>query len=165
MASDWTNGATEKVATSFAAFFCCRMLSLTNKMNTPLTTEKPKRYRCKSTLLVVLAGCMILAATIRGWHAFNAIQAGQPEPLLNLPLAVLVPAMVFTYLITRRGFASQEGALMQLGCLIQLFLIVALPPAALHLALGFPVVFLAVELFETRLPAHLRDPLRARLLA
>ena len=54
---------------------------------------------------------------------------------------------------------------MQLGAMIQLALIIAIPPAALYLALGFPVVFLVVELFETRLPAGLRDPIKRRVLA
>lgn len=55
--------------------------------------------------------------------------------------------------------------MMQLGTLIQLVLIVSLPTLALYLALGLPVVFLAVELFETRFPASLRDPIRSWILA
>lgn len=45
---------------------------------------------------------------------------------------------------------------MQLGTMIQLLLIIALPQFALYLALGFPVVFSLVEFFETRFPAKLR---------
>jgi len=60
---------------------------------------------------------------------------------------------------------SREGALMRLGTIIQLALIILLPPVALYLALGLPVVFLVVELFETRLPQPLRDPIVRAVLA
>lgn len=59
---------------------------------------------------------------------------------------------------------SEEGALMQIGVMIQLILILSLPPLALFLALGFPVVFLAVELFETQAPAELRKSIKRQLL-
>jgi len=52
---------------------------------------------------------------------------------------------------------------MRVGAMIQLWLVIVLPVVALYLTLGFPVVFLVVELFETRLPPRLREPL-ARLV-
>lgn len=48
---------------------------------------------------------------------------------------------------------------MRAGTMIQLCLIVLLPSAALYLALGLPVVFLVVELFETRVPHVIREPI------
>ena len=57
------------------------------------------------------------------------------------------------------GAESREGILMRAGTMIQLCLIVLLPSAALYLALGLPVVFLVVELFETRVPHVIREPI------
>ncbi len=54
---------------------------------------------------------------------------------------------------------------MRLGTLVHLILIVALPSVALHLALGFPFVFLTVELFETRLPSSIKAPFSRWVLA
>jgi hypothetical protein len=58
-----------------------------------------------------------------------------------------------------------EGVLVRIGTACQLILILAVPPFPLHLLLGLPVVFLLVDLFETRLPRRLREPVAARLAA
>lgn len=50
---------------------------------------------------------------------------------------------------------------MRLGTAWQFILIVAVPPYALHLLLGLPLIFLLVELFETRLPRRVREPVTA----
>ena len=107
--------------------------------------------------LVVLAGCLF------AWRAFLAVRDmidGDASRFLAFPLTVILPSLAFGFLATRPSMASSEGALMQLGAMIQLLLIVALPGFALHLALGFPVVFLVVEMFETRFPAQVRVPLK-----
>ena len=54
---------------------------------------------------------------------------------------------------------------MQVGTMIQLLLIIALPGFALYLALGFPVVFLVIELFETRSPVTFRTWIKSRIIA
>ncbi len=54
---------------------------------------------------------------------------------------------------------------MQVGTMIQLLLIIALPGFALYLALGFPVAFLVIELFETRSPAPFRVWIKTRVIA
>ncbi len=53
---------------------------------------------------------------------------------------------------------------MQLGAMVQILLIIAFPRFALYLALGFPVVFLFVELFETRMPTLLKAAIKSRLI-
>ena len=54
---------------------------------------------------------------------------------------------------------------MQIGTMIQLLLIIALPGFALYLALGIPVVFLVIELFETRAPTIFRSWIKGRVIA
>ncbi len=89
-----------------------------------------------------------------------ALREGNEAPLLAFPLAVLFPSAIALGLLCMGPTTTSGGILMRLGTIIQLLLIVAVPRFALHLALGLPVVFLCVEMFETRLPARLREPLR-----
>lgn len=112
--------------------------------------------------MVVVAGILFVW---RGCLAITYLKNGDQTAFLAFPLSVVLPAMIFAFLATRRGMASQEGALMQLGAMMQILLIIALPGFALYLALGFPVVFLMVELFETRLPNSLKTAVKSRLLA
>lgn len=102
-----------------------------------------------------------------GLRAVDAIQSlgADKTAFLSYPLTVLLPGLAYFFVATRRGLTSEEGALMQLGTMIQLCLIIALPGFALYLALGFPVVFLVVELFETRAPKPLRDWIKERVVA
>ena len=109
--------------------------------------------------------CFALSAIVwRTVIALHELINGDVNAFLALPLTVVLPAAAFTYVGLLRDMASQEGALMQLGVLIQLILIIALPSFALLLALGFPVVFLVVELFETKAPQRLRNAVKSRVL-
>jgi hypothetical protein len=85
------------------------------------------------------------------------LRAGSEARLLAFPLAVVVPFALIVGLAQLPPTDSREGALMRLGTMIQLVAIIALPNLALYLALGLPVVFLVVELYETRVPPLLRD--------
>ena len=118
--------------------------------------------------LSVVFGMVVIAAILFIWRAYFAITDltnGDQTAFLAFPLSVVLPVMIFAFLATRRSMASQEGALMQLGAMMQILLIIALPSFALYLALGFPVVFLMVELFETRLPNSLKTAVKSRLIA
>jgi hypothetical protein len=53
---------------------------------------------------------------------------------------------------------------MRLGTIFQLVLVIAVPRFSLQLLLGLPVVFLLVELFETRLAPGLRDAIATLLV-
>ncbi|HAR54083.1 hypothetical protein KO491_08845 [Roseovarius nubinhibens] len=102
-----------------------------------------------------------------GQRAFDAVVSlsGDKTEFLALPLTVLIPALAFLFLATRKDMSSAEGVLMQIGTMIQLLLIIALPGFALYLALGFPVVFLVIELFETRAPTIFRSWIKVRVIA
>lgn len=118
--------------------------------------------------LSVVFGMVVVAAILfvwRGCFAITYLTNGDQTAFLAFPLSVVLPSMIFAFLATRRSMASQEGALMQLGAMMQILLIIALPSFALYLALGFPVVFLMVELFETRLPNSLKTAVKSRLMA
>lgn len=107
---------------------------------------------------------MVLAILFRTLYAVISLASVDKTAFLAFPLTVLIPALAFFFLAGRKNMASKEGVLMQLGSMIQLLLIVALPDFALYLALGFPVVFLSVELFETRVPEALRNRIEQRVL-
>ena len=79
--------------------------------------------------------------------------------LLSFPLAVIFPTILIGALLLMRSAKTREGILMRLGTIIHLLLILALPDLALYLALGFPIVFLVVEIYETRFPKILTHPI------
>lgn len=117
----------------------------------------------------VVAALVLVALILISWRSVAALKDlvdGDETAFLAFPLEVILPSSALGFLALRREFMiSAEGALMKLGAMMQIVLILALPGFALHLALGFPVVFLVVELFETRLPARLRDPVKRIVLA
>ena len=96
--------------------------------------------------------------------AVDALLSDDPGPFLAFPLTVMLPILAFGFLAVQRRMKSAEGALMQLGALLHLLLIMAFPGFALYLALGFPVVFLVVELSETRCPPLLQTPVKQLVL-
>ena len=101
-----------------------------------------------------------------GYRAIEAISSlwSDNTAFLAFPLTVMIPGLAFLFLATLHDMSSQEGVLMQLGTMVQLLLIMALPGIALYLALGFPVVFLVVELFETRFPAKYRAWIKKQVI-
>lgn len=122
-------------------------------------------FRLKPAVIALLCLAAGLACGLRAVQALRALNAGEVGPLLAYPLAVILPFLALVFLAGLGAMKSQEGALMQLGCMVQLVLILSLPGLALYLALGFPVVFLAVELFETRCPAPWRAAVKLRVIA
>lgn len=122
-------------------------------------------YRLKSSVILGLVFVAFALCFWRGYLAITDLVDGDQTQFLAFPLSVVLPAMVFAFLSTRRTAASQEGVLMQLGAMVQILLIIALPSFALYLALGVPIVFLVVELFETKMPNSLKTPFKGKLLA
>lgn len=122
-------------------------------------------YRIKRAATLSVGVSLAAAVLARAALAVVALRSGNEAPLLAMPLAVIFPALVVVALAALPSTVSREGALMRLGTMIQGVAIVALPGLALHLVLGLPVVFLAVELFETRCPRPLRDAIARRLIA
>jgi hypothetical protein len=101
--------------------------------------------------------CATWFLLVRGAEMIAMLRVGREAQLLAFPLAVILPFALILGLAQLPPTESREGALMRLGTMIQLVAIIALPSLALYLALGLPVVFLVVELYETRVPARLRD--------
>ena len=95
----------------------------------------------------------------------QALRSGDPSPLLAFPFTAVLPAVLLVILAFMPPTRTREGLLMRIGVMIQLLLIISLPPLALILTLGFPVVFLIVEIFETRIPPRIRDPLARLVIA
>ncbi len=119
------------------------------------------RPRLRWLIFAIGAGVLFL----RFGHALHDLKFGDETALLTLPLGAVLPALLIVALLAMPSARTLEGTLMRLGTVIHLLLILALPPLALHLALGLPVVFLLVELFQTRVPARLRDPLTRLVIA
>jgi hypothetical protein len=94
-----------------------------------------------------------------------AVGRGDLEPALGFGFTVIFPTLLLAVLLRLGPTRSREGALMRIGAAAQLVLVVGLPAFALQLLLGLPVVFLMVELFETRAPRRLREPIAAMLVA
>lgn len=115
--------------------------------------------------MAALFSLAFLATTLRAIAAVVDLLRGDVTAFLAFPLTVILPAVAFVYIGLLKDLVSEEGVLMQIGVMIQLILILALPSFALYLALGFPVVFLVVELFETKAPPRLRQSIKKRLLA
>ena len=89
-------------------------------------------------------------------EAVAAIRHGDSGPLERLGLQVVLPTVLALLVMAMPPGRSAEGVLMRVGTCVQLLVIVLLPRFALPVALGFPVVFLIVELFETRSPRDMQ---------
>lgn len=122
-------------------------------------------FRLRRSIKLALALAIGSGVAARLAIMVSALAGGDPDHLLAFPLSVIFPAILAGLLLAMPATRSREGALMRLGTIIQLALIILLPPLALYLALGLPIVFLVVELFETRLPQPLRDPIVQAVLA
>lgn len=116
---------------------------------------------CRLRRSIKLALALMIGSGVAARFAIvvSAFAEGNPDHLLAFPLTVIFPAILAGLLLAMPSTRSREGALMRLGTIIQLALIMLLPPVALYLALGLPVVFLVVEMFETRLPRAVREPI------
>lgn len=122
-------------------------------------------FRLRRSIKLALALVVSSGVLTRLVTMVSALAEGNSDHLLAFPLTVIFPAILAGLLLALPATRSREGALMRLGTIIQFALIILLPPLALYLALGLPVVFLVVELFETRLPQRLRDPIVRAVLA
>ncbi len=121
-------------------------------------------HRIKLSIVLGMVSIAAFLFLFRGYLAVTDLSVGDQTSFLAFPLSVILPCLVFSFLATRRNIASHEGTLMQLGAMVQILLIIAFPRFALYLALGFPVVFLFVELFETRMPTLLKAAIKSRLI-
>jgi hypothetical protein len=110
-------------------------------------------------------GLLIATFLAAGGRLITAVftaQAGDLDAFSAYGFTVVFPLILILLLLSLGPSRNREGILMRLGTVAQLALIIAIPGFALQLLLGLPVVFLLVELFETRLPRGVREPI-ARL--
>ena len=116
---------------------------------------------------LLLTGIVICASALAlGRLGLSVVRLvdGKPDDFLGFPLMVILPGTALFYLIRMPGTRTSEGAIMRLAALALILMILGMPAFALHLALGFPIAFLVVELFETRAPASMRDAIKRRLV-
>ena len=122
-------------------------------------------YNIRKTTKVCITAFTAIALILRGLDVASPLSNGNESPLLAFPLTVIFPVILISILLLMRPTKTREGLLMRFGTLVQLLLILYLPSFALYLALGFPFVFLSVELFENHFPASLRKPLSKLVLS
>lgn len=118
------------------------------------------RFHLRRPLPAVLGICLGGLVAGRLFKSICALTAGKPDDFLAFPMTVILPGAALTYLIRMPGTQTSEGILMRFAGMVLILMIIALPPASLYLALGFPVAFLVVEVFETRTPAAVRSTLK-----
>ena len=122
------------------------------------------RFDMTSRVRYVLAVSAIAASTARLVATFGAAATGDLGPFTAFGFTVIFPLVLFALIFRLGPTRSREGTLMRIGTACQLIFIVAAPSIALHLLLGLPVVFLLVELFETRSPILLRKSITRMLV-
>jgi len=122
-------------------------------------------YEIRKTTKYCLTAVAVLALTWRAFEAAADLSRGNETPLLAFPFTVIFPVILISLLLLTRPTKTREGLLMRFGTVVQLLLIICLPDFALYLALGFPFVFLSVELFENHVPKSLSKPLSKLVLS
>ena len=122
-------------------------------------------FQIRPLMIFALYLALASAFFFRGFDVFQALSLDNETPLLIFPLAVIFPALLVIALLLMKGAGSRESLLMRFGTILQLILIIIFKDWALYLALGFPFVFLVVEIFETRLPKSISTPLSRLVIA
>ncbi|MGI4944021.1 MAG: hypothetical protein ACRYHQ_26270 [Janthinobacterium lividum] len=132
-----------------------------------LTDTKPRLTQSNFKLTLFARRAIIttalLAAFVRLILALAAANlTGNLGQLTTYGFTVVFPLVLIGLLLSLGPGRTREGVLMRIGTACQMILVILVPPLALHLVLGLPIVFLLVELFETRMPAKLREFVAAR---
>lgn len=117
------------------------------------------KYSLHPKLLTTLLSLTLLVAALRLTLATNHWMDGVNSGVESYSFTVIFPSALIFALASMKQTKTKEGVLMRLGSMLQLLLIISIPPLSLYLALGFPVVFLAVELFKTKLPNRISNPI------
>lgn len=117
------------------------------------------KYSLRSTTLYTFLIITTLIASIRFISALNSWHKGNNSEIEAYSFTVIFPAVLIFTLSFMGKTITKEGLLMRFGTMTQLLLIISIPKFSLYLALGFPVVFLVVELFVTRVPKTITTPI------
>lgn len=112
-------------------------------------------FSIRRSIQLIFIAITACAASVLLISALSQWQSGSKTAIESYSLCVALPAILIAILSCMKGTKTKEGLFMRVGLMTHLLLIILLPDFALHLALGFPVVFLIVELLTTKLPAKL----------
>ncbi len=122
-------------------------------------------YSLRAPTKFIVLGVGLVAACFRLMSAITQWQAGENTEIQSDAFCVVFPVSLLAVLTFMGKTRTKEGMLMRFGSMLQVLLILWLPDFALYLALGFPVVFFAVEIFCTRIPRKLAHPIERVILA
>lgn len=122
-------------------------------------------YKIRPQIKLVVIGLLSIVMAARFVSAIKSFNSGQFAEIQSYAFCVILPAVLLILLLWLDEARTKEGLLMRVGSIIQLFLIISLPPVSLYLALGFPVVFLVVEIFSTRVPKIITAPIEKVIIA
>jgi hypothetical protein len=119
------------------------------------------RWQMRVLVLAIAAIAVVtrLMIALKAWHT------GYNTEIQSYLFCVAFPASLIVVLTWMKPTRTREGLLMRFGTMLQLLLIISIPPFALHLVLGLPFVFLVVELFTRRVPKILRQPIERGIIA
>ena len=131
--------------------------------NTRLLGES--MFQIRPMMICVLILVLVMGVFLRGLDVVQALASENETPLLTFPLTVIFPVLLVVALLLMKPAGSRESLLMRFGTILQLILIIIFKDWALYLALGFPFVFLTIEIFETHLPDSLSTPLSRLVIA
>ena len=122
------------------------------------------KYSLRPQTLKILLLFTLIAALIRLFYSLYSWLEGSNTQIESYSFAVVFPSLLIFSLSKIGASSSKEGLLMRFGTMLQLLLIIAVPPLALYLALGLPMVFLVVELFSTKVPCTIRSPIESAII-
>lgn len=122
------------------------------------------KYKLRLKMRIIVFSIAFLAASIRLFIALQDWRIGQYTEIQSYVFCVIFPATLLVLLDIMGETKTREGALMRFGSMLQLLLILCIPPFSLHLALGFPVIFFAVEVFSTKLPKVITQPIERAII-
>lgn len=122
------------------------------------------KYNFKKETVLILLAVTSAAALLRLVIALQDWIEGVSTQLEAYSFTVVFPLLLLVVLALMAGTHTKEGLLMRFGTMLQLLLIILLPSYSLYLALGLPVVFLIVEVYETRVPDIVKAPLERLII-
>lgn len=141
--------------------------SVLSKIAAVMTSQPPSPAIFSPTPLarfIIIFGA-VAAATWRMIAAIMTALNANLEGLIGYGFEVIFPLILISLILSMGPSKTREGILMRFATMCQLILVISVPPFSLHMLLGLPVVYLLVELLETRLPASVREPIEKWLVS